>query len=87
MSCCIFLNKLVFAGYIEDGDYEKFNYIKKVLTDEFQDVNSEKLINMLVVVDDLHVLFITQDFKDVEILPNILGGDFFFLIKEQMQDE
>ena len=34
-----FLNKLDFAGYLESDVYEKFNSNKKVLTDEFQDVN------------------------------------------------
>ena len=54
-----FLNKLDFVGYLESEDYEKFTCNKKVLTDEFQDVNSEKLINMMNIVDDLYILFIT----------------------------
>ena len=42
-----FLNKLDFAGYLESCDYEKFSCFKKVLTSEFQDLDSEKLTNML----------------------------------------
>ena len=49
-----FSNKLDFAGYLESVDYGKFNCFKKVLTDEFQDVNSEKVIILLSVLDALH---------------------------------
>ena len=78
-----FLSKLDFAGYLENDDYEKFNCIKKVLTDEVQDANAEKLLNMLCVINDLCILFLTQDFHDVQILTNILRGDIFLLVKEK----
>ena len=77
-----FLNKQDFVGYFESNDYEKFNCNKKVLTREFQDVNSDKLINMLGVVDDLCLLFITQDFHNVQTLTDIFRGDSFFLFKK-----
>ena len=82
-----FLNKLDFAGYLESSDYEKFNCIKKVLTDEFQDVNSEKLLSMLSIVDDLYILFITQKYSDIQILTSVLRGDIIQLVKEKMEDE
>ena len=66
---------------------EKFSCIKKVLTDEFQDVNSEKLKKMFGVVDDLLIFFIIQDFHDVQILTIILRGDIFLLVKEKIEDE
>ena len=68
-----FLNKLDFDGYLESVDYEKFSCIKKVLTDEFQDVNSEKLKNLLSVLVDLYILFITQDFQDVPLLASFFA--------------
>ena len=61
--------------------------IKKVLAREFQDLDSEKLINMLGVIDDMQVLFITLNFHDIQILINILRGHFFLLVKEKMEDE
>ena len=76
-----FLNKLDSAGYLENDDYENFNCIKKVLTAEFQDVNSEKLIYMLGVVDDLPVSFITQTFEQIQSLTNGLREDIFSLVK------
>ena len=61
--------------------------IKKVLTIEFQDLDSEKLINMLGVIDDLQILFITQNFHDIQILIKIVRGDLFLLVKEKMEVE
>ena len=56
-SLLYFLNKLDFAGYLETDDYKKINCLKKVLTIQSQDVNSENLINMLNIVDDLYIFF------------------------------
>ena len=79
-----FLNKLDFVGFSESDEYEKFLCIKKVLPDEFQDFDSDKILNMLGVVHDLHILFKTQDFQGVQILVKILRGDIFLLVKEKM---
>ena len=78
-----FLNRLYFAGYLESDDYEKFSCIKKLLPDAIQDVNSENLLNMLNIVDDLYILFITQDYCDVQILNSILRGKIILLVKEK----
>ena len=76
-----FLNKLLFVGYLENDDYENFKCIKKVLTDEFQDVNSEKLLYMLGIVDDLRVSFITPTSQHIPSLTNGLREDIFSLVK------
>ena len=82
-----FLSKLDFVGYLKSDDYEKFNCIKKELTDEFQDVKSEKIINMIDVIDDSYISFITQDCHDVQILPDIVRGDIFLQVKEKKEDK
>ena len=61
--------------------------LKKKLSDKFQDFNSEKLINLLSVLDCLHILFITQNCQDVQVLTNVLRDEFFILVKEKMEDE
>ena len=73
-----FLNKLNFAGHLENVEYEKLDCVRAVLTDEFQDVNSEKLINLLGVLDDLHFLFVNLNFQVVQILSYILRSDISF---------
>ena len=82
-----FSNELDFAGYLESDDNEKFNCIRKVSTEDFQDINTGKLIKMLGVVDDLYFLFITQDFNDVQILTSNLHGGIFLLVNEKMEGE
>ena len=51
----LFLSKLDIVGYLEIDDYETFICFKKVLTEDFQGVNSEKLIYLSGVVDELSV--------------------------------
>ena len=82
-----FLNKLDFAGYLESDDYEKIKCNQKVSTDEFQDVNSEKLGNKLGFVDDLHILYKIQVFHDVQTLSSFVRGDIFFPVKEKTEVE
>ena len=76
-----FSNKLYLAGYFESSDNDKFRWNKKILMDELQDFKSEKLINMLGVLDNLQILFITQDFQNVQILTDVLREDIFSLVK------
>ena len=40
---------------------------------------------MLGVVDDIHILFITQDFQNVQVLTNVLRDDIFRLINEKLE--
>ena len=61
--------------------------LKKILTREFQNVKSARLLNMLGVVDDLCILFKTQDFHNVQTFTDILRGDICFLFKEKIEDE
>ena len=42
---------------------------------------------MFFVLDDLHILFITQDFQDVQTLTNVLRENILLLIKEKMEDD
>ena len=80
-----FLNRLDFAAYLKSD--ELFSFIKKLLTDEFQNVNSEKLINMLNIVDDLYILFKTQDYYDIQTITSFLRGGIILLVNEKMEDE
>ena len=50
-----FSNKLDFVAELENCEYKNFDCIKKNFTDDFQYDNSELLINMVGVIDDLHI--------------------------------
>ena len=82
-----FLNKVGLVADSERDEFKKFNCIRKVSTNEFQGLNTEKLINMLGVVDDIHILFITQYFQIVRALTNVLRDDIFLLFSEKMENE
>ena len=43
--------------------------------------------NMLGVVDDIHILFITQDFQHTQPLTDVLRDDIFLLFNEKMENE
>ena len=60
------------VGYLESSDYDKFNWIKKVLIDEFLEFDSNKLVKKLGVVENLHIVFITQEFQDVQTITKVL---------------
>ena len=82
-----FLNKLDVVADLERDEFKNFNCIKKVLANDFRDLNTEKIINMLNVVDDIYILFVTQDFQIVRVLTNVLPDDIFLLFNEKIENE
>ena len=74
-----FLNDLDFVGYLRSDEYSSCNHTKKVSKDKFQDVDSEQLILMLGLIDDLRILFLNQDFNEVNPLTESLGEGIFTL--------
>ena len=59
-----FVTYLDFVAYLRSDDYSNFNHTKKVLEDNFQDIDSEQLIHLLGVFDDLRILLLNQDFTE-----------------------
>ena len=58
-----FLDYLDSVADLENHEYSNFGRVKKFLKDNFQDVDLEQLTHMLGVVNDLHILFLNQDFN------------------------
>ena len=67
-----FLKYLDSVAALRRDDYSNFNHTKKVLKDNFQDVDSEQLILILGIIDDLRILFLNQDFNEVNPLTESL---------------
>ena len=78
-----FLNKIDLIGYLKRDEYGKFSFLYKILTDEFQDENSETIIRMLNIVDNLHMLFVTQDLNNVWMLTDVLRNEIFLMVEEK----
>ena len=82
-----FLNKLNFTGYLESDDYEKNNGVREIIVDQFQDVNSLKLIDASSIVDDLLIIFMTGELQQIFDETKTLREDIFKLIKEETEIE
>ena len=57
------------------------------MKDIFQDVDSEQLIHMLGVLDDLRILFLNQDYNEVNPLTESLRENIFTLYKKKTIEE
>ena len=82
-----FLTYLYFVADLRSDDYSNFNHTKKVLKDNFQDVDSEQLIHLLGVIDDLRILFLRQYFNEVCPLTESLRERIFRLYQKKTIDE
>ena len=83
----LLLNKLDLVADLERDEFNNFDCIKTLLANDFRDLDTEKLINMLNVVDDIYILFVTQDFQIVRVLTDVLRDDIFLLFNEKMENQ
>ena len=72
-----FLNYLDSVADLENHEYSNFGRVKKVLKENFQDVD------LLGVVDDLHILFLNQDFNEYNPLIESLRERIFTLYEKK----
>ena len=77
-----FLNKMENAIYMTMEDMENYKRVKTVITNLFQDVNSEKLEKFLKNVRMIKTLIIAGDAKEVPDVVKILREDIKELLKE-----
>ena len=82
-----FLNYLDSVADLENHEYSNFDRVKKVLKDNFQDVDMGQLIHMLGVVDNLHILFVNQDLNEYNPLIESLRERIFTLYEKKTIDE
>ena len=78
-----FLNYLDSVADLENHEYSNFDRVKKVLKDIFQDVDLGQIFHMLGVVDDLHILFLNQDFNEYNPLIESLRERIFTLYENK----
>ena len=57
------------------------------MANDYRDRHTEKRINMLNVVHDIYILFVTQDFQNVRLLTEVLRDDIFLLFNEKIEIE
>ena len=81
-----FLNCLDVIGVLTGGEYSSFNKSKKIIIDNFRDIDFEELIILLNFIDDLHNNFLRQDFNSNP-LTNILRDKIFAIYDNKMAEE
>ena len=79
-----FMNTLFFVGLLEEDEYNIFDCVTKVLINQFQDLDSKKLKNMLGGLGDLYISFRTQESGHTDDKVQLLREHTFKLIKEKM---
>ena len=79
-----FVNYLDSVANLENHEYSKFGRVKKVLKDNFQDVDLEQLFHMLGM---LHILFLNQDLNEYNPLLESLRERLFTLYEKKTIDE
>ena len=60
------VNRLYFRAHSEERKYRDFEYIRKKLIDEFfhDELDKNELDNLLNMVDDIHIRFLTEQMPD-----------------------
>ena len=68
---------------MDEDESKNFDCVRKILVDEFRDLDSKPLVDMLDILDDLIISFRTQDFSLIIDKVELLREDIFKLIKEK----
>ena len=63
---CNFSNNVEFIHDVEDGEYNNFHNIEKILVEEFGNCNPHKLINVLNQFNLLHFFNLSEESESVE---------------------
>ena len=78
-----FINDLCFLGYLGD-DYKKFDCVGNILVNEFENLDSENLTNVLGIIDDLYISFRRREFGHIVDKVDLLRENIFRLVNDEV---
>ena len=80
------MNRLYFKAHLVEEEYHDFEYIRKKLIDEFfyDDLDDSELDNLLNMVDDIHIRFLTEQMPDNQKTIDDFRHIVFKLIKQKI---
>ena len=81
-----FPNQIELFRIISGLDYITFNIIRKILIDEFNNINDEKLIEILKNLDDIIVNYIKMDVNFDKTLIKPLRDNIFAIYEQKMSN-
>ena len=82
-----FLNQIELFRIISGLDYITFNIIRKILIDEFNNINDDKLIEILKNLDDIYINYIKMDVDFDKTLIKLLRDNIFEIYEQKMSNE
>ena len=79
-----FINDLCFLGYLGNYDYKKFDCVRKILVNEIENLDSEKLTNVLGIIDDLYISFRRREFGHAVDKVELLRENILRLVNDEV---
>ena len=81
-----FLNQIEFFRFISGLNYYTFNIIRKILIDEFNNIDDDKLIEILKNLDDIYINYIKMDVNFDKTLIKPLRDNIFEIYEQKMSN-
>ena len=81
-----FLNQIELFRIISGLDYNTFNIIRKILIDEFNNIDDDKLIEILKNLDDIYINYIKMKVNFDKTLIKPLRDNIFEIYEQKMSN-
>ena len=81
-----FLNQIELFKIISGLDYNTFNIIRKILIDEFNNIDDDKLIEILKNLDDIDINYIKMNVNFDKTLITPLRDNIFEIYEQKMSN-
>ena len=75
-----YLNKLDFTNNVNDNDNENLRCAKRMFVNEFEDFKIPKLVDVLILVDNLFITITVGDLQDILIKTDTLRKNLLYLV-------
>ena len=79
-----FLNQMELFKIVSDIEYSTFKIIRKILIDEFNKIDEDKLIKLLKNLDDLYIGYLKMNINFNKTLLNSLRDCIFEIYEQKM---
>ena len=81
-----FLNQIELFKIISGLDYSTFNFIRKILIDEFKNIDDDKLINLLKNLEDIYINCKKMNVNFDKTLVKPLRDNIFEIYEQKMSN-
>ena len=82
-----FLNQMQIYNILTGLELNTFNIFRKILTEEFEDINLDNLVEMLKTLDDLYIEYLRMKVYFDKSLITTLGNKIFEMYNQKMVEK